>query len=153
MARAVLCDHLAVRVRFVVLLTIALLAAGAGVGIAVTRSSDGDTPAATTVADPPPTDYCSFARDALQYEGHDAKREAVLFARVLKRAPSEVAPSLRTVEHSTPGTHTYVAAHRLWDYFNNNHCCQCVFTRIPPEISALTPEQRKIIEDGKDLNF
>jgi hypothetical protein len=142
-----------VRVRFVVLLAIALLAAGAGAGVAVTRSSDGGTPAATAVADPPPTDYCSFARDALQYEGHDAKHQAVLFARVLKHAPSEVAPSLRTVEHATPGTFTYAAAHRLWDYFNNNHCCQCIDARIAPEISALTPEQRKIIEDGKDLNF
>jgi len=68
-------------------------------------------------------------------------------------APSEVAPSVRTVEHSKPGSHAYVAAHRLWDYFNNTHCCGCLFARTPPEISALTPKQRKLIEDGKDLNF
>lgn len=140
-------------VRFVVLLTIALLVAGAGAGVAVTRSSGGDTPTATAVADPPPTDYCSFARDALQYEGHDSHRQTVLFARVLKHAPSEVSPSLHKMAHSTPGTYAYIAAHRLWDYFNNNHCCQCLYTQIPPEISALTPKQREIIEDGKDLNF
>jgi len=137
--------------RFIVLMTIALLAAGAGVGVGVTQSSGRDTPATVAVAGPPPTDYCSFARDALQYEGRDAHRQTVLFARVLEHAPSEVAPSLRTVEHSEPGTYAYVAAHRLWDYFNNNHCCQCLDARIAPEISALTPKQRKLIEDGKNF--
>ena len=115
--------------------------------------SGGSAAAHGAVADPPPTDYCSFARDSLQYQGHDAHRAAVLFARVLAHAPREVAPSVRIVEHATPGTRPYIAAHRLWDYFNNNHCCQCLDARIAPEISALTPEQRQLIEDGKDVKL
>jgi len=95
--------------------------------------------------------YCDTARAALQYEGHSAARLTKLMNRTIAIAPDELVSILRAVRDTDAGTHDYVAAHRLWDYYNNNHCCQCIDAYLSPEISDLTPEQRQHIEDGKPL--
>ena len=137
-----------VRVRAVLIVTVALVAIGGGVGVAIASTGDDAVPSAVTR---PHGSYCDAARDALQYEGNDRAWQANLLDRTLALSPPELVSTMKTIRTSDPTSKKYTAAHRMWDYYNNNHCCQCIDTHYAPQLYELTPEQRKHIEQGKPL--
>jgi hypothetical protein len=134
-------------------LVVAVAAVAAGSGFAVAR--EGGVPVAlpkvtaSVAATSTGHSYCDAARDALEYEGHDAAHRDELVDRVIAKAPPELVSIMVTVRHSKLGSEVYVKAHRLWDYYNNNHCCKCIDAYYSPQIYQLTPEQRAHIEAGK----
>ena len=141
-----------VRRQAALVVAITLLIVGAGVGIGIALTSDGNQPTVnpfSTAASK--ASYCGVAREALEYEGHSAARRAQLLDRTLRLSPPELVSTLKTIRKSSIGSNDYVAAHRLWDYYNNNHCCNCLDRFTAPEIYELTPLQRKHIETGKPL--
>lgn len=133
------------RVRGIWTIAVALSIIGGAAGIAVAATGgDEERPTAT-----PRGDYCTAARDALEYQGGDADRRAALLAHVAELAPPELASTMHAIRSSEIGSEKYAAAKNLWNYYNNNHCCQCIDAKLAPQIYELTPEQRERIEAGQ----
>jgi hypothetical protein len=134
----------AVRVRLLMLAgVVVLVAVGGGLAIAAATSSDGGDTSAV-----PHGTYCDSTRRALEYVGSDRARQIALLDRVVARAPADVAPTVRSVRAAPPSSSRYTAAHNVWSYYNNTHCCDCHLAYPPPEIRAFTPEQRARVEAG-----
>jgi hypothetical protein len=141
--------------RAALVVTTALLLAGAGAALAAGGGDDVRPPritAGTTTAKAnPKRNYCDAARVALEYQGTSEVERRHLVADTLVLSPAELVSTLETIRSSHPGSPEYMAAHRLWDYYNNNHCCNCYDKYFAPQISDLTPTQRQHIEEGKPL--
>ena len=140
-------------VRAALIVAIAVMLAGAGLTLAAGGDSiDVKSPGAPTAAQlPTPGSYCETARHALQYEGHDPARRNELVNRVIDKAPPELVATIVTIRDSKLGSDEYVKAHNVWNYYNNNHCCQCIDAQLAPQIYELTPEQRAAIEAGETI--
>lgn len=84
-----------------------------------------------------PTSYCEATLRALQYTGDDNDRFRELLDPVVALAPGEVAPTVRTLRAVEPGSRRYERARELWNYYNNNHCCQCLNGQYIPTIQEV----------------
>jgi len=115
---------------------IAALAA-AGTAVAVASTGDGRTKSTAQ-----PKSYCDATLRALHYTGDDPDRFHELLAPVQALAPREVASTIRTLRSSEPGSADFEAARGSWDYYNDNHCCQCLEGQDIPTIQEIEHPSR-----------
>jgi hypothetical protein len=110
-----------------------LLSAGAIVALATGGSDSAEASG--------PTNYCDATLRALQYTGDDTGRFHELLEPVQDLAPKEVAAAISALRRSMPESTEFAAARKSWDYYNNNHCCQCLQGQYVPTIQEYEASQ------------
>jgi len=108
-----------------------------GAGATVALATGGSNEAAASG----PTNYCDATLRALRYTGDDTARFHELLEPVQDLAPKEVAPTIMTLRRFAPASAEFATARKSWDYYNSNHCCQCLQGQYVPTIQEYEASQ------------